>query len=124
MTRHVLIVEDDLIMREALTEAMQQFDDVSVVKATNASDGFDKASKQRPDLILFAAGLPLMSGCALVERLQNHLELCTVPVVMLKASRQRLPKPLALASGTREFTTEPLVSAQLLALVEQALHAA
>jgi CheY-like chemotaxis protein len=62
---------------------------------------------QRPDLILLDLNLPRLNGHAVLQRLKQNRELCTIPVVILTSSR--LPSDILAAyrHGANSYLPKP-----------------
>ena len=70
MEKHILIVEDEADIREAMAEAVAEAGFV-VSTATNGAEGLEKALAEKPDLILLDIVMPVMNGHVLLEKLRN-----------------------------------------------------
>lgn len=93
----ILLVEDDLAVRQALAELLF----VEGYDVTCACDGIaalDSALVSPPDLIITDLQMPRMRGDGLIERL--HDEGIDVPVVVITAST--LPAPARAAHVLRK----------------------
>jgi CheY-like chemotaxis protein len=87
-THRVLVVEDDLEIRESLMEILEEYG-YEPVGAANGHEGLDKlrASKQPPCLILLDLMMPVMDGRAFRQEQLRSPELASIPVVVLSAYR-------------------------------------
>lgn len=56
-----------------------------VVTAGNGKEAFDRALKERPDLIISDVMMPAMDGWQLVSQLRQRREFATTPVIFLTA---------------------------------------
>lgn len=80
----VLIVEDEVDIREALTDMFIQYD-FEVMTATNGQEGFDIAIAEKPDIILLDINMPVMNGHETLAKLRNDPWGRNVKVVVLSA---------------------------------------
>ena len=104
-TRHVLIVDDDEAMRDVLMRLVARtYAEVTIVEATNGSEGFHAALAQHPDLIISDCHMPVMDGMELVRALRSQG--ASMPIVML-SSEPSVAKAAQLA-GVSAFLTKPL----------------
>src|SRR5512132_317818 len=81
----ILIVEDELPMRTALTDILQN-EGYRVLTAADGESGLARAIKEQPDLVLLDVMMPKLDGfgvCAELRRLGNP-----VPFLMLTAKGQ------------------------------------
>lgn len=82
MEKHILIVEDETDIREAMAEAATQAGFI-VSTAENGKVGLEKALEEKPDLILLDIVMPIMDGHTLLQKLRTDTWGRTVKVVML-----------------------------------------
>ena len=71
MARHILLVDDDALMRRSLAFNLEQAG-FRASAAANAEDALSLAKQNRPDLLLLDIGLPGMSGIAGIEPLKSR----------------------------------------------------
>jgi len=57
----ILIVEDEVDIREALADMFAQYK-FTVITATNGQEGLDMALAEQPDIILLDLNMPVMDG--------------------------------------------------------------
>ncbi|MCA9357977.1 response regulator [Candidatus Kaiserbacteria bacterium] len=82
MEKHILVVEDETDIREAMAEAVADAGFI-VSTATNGDEGFKKALAEKPDLILLDIVMPIMDGHTMLEKLRNDPWGKDVKVIML-----------------------------------------
>ena len=90
---HLLVVEDDLCIREELADGLR---DVGFEVET-ADDGVRALAlmhARRPDLLLLDLMMPNVSGWQLIERMQGHPRLSDVPIFVITAARYAVLQPL------------------------------
>lgn len=77
----ILLVEDETPLRKALAE---EFADVGyiVVEAENGLDGYEKALREKPDMILLDQLMPKLNGVGMLKQLRADPWGATVPVIM------------------------------------------
>ena len=61
MDKKILIIEDDVILRETLSDYLVK-EEFTVVTASNGEEGINLAKKERPNLILLDIILPKKDG--------------------------------------------------------------
>ena len=87
----ILVVDDDRLLREALTEAFEA-DGHAVEEAEHGGQALQLlANGSRPGIILLDIMMPVMDGFAFLERKNADPELAAIPVVVISATERRLP---------------------------------
>jgi PAS domain S-box-containing protein len=81
---HVLVVEDDAAVRDALRRAFEK-DERRVTEAENGRVALEKLEEAIPDLVLLDLIMPEMDGFEFLEAMRARPELAGVPVVVLTA---------------------------------------
>lgn len=84
MRKSILVVEDEVDMREAITTALENAD-YHVITAENGQDGLDKALQHEPDLILLDLLMPIMGGQEVLKKLHEHPYGETAKIIILTA---------------------------------------
>jgi DNA-binding response OmpR family regulator len=82
MNKHILIIEDETDIREAMAEAVEQAG-FQVSTAENGSTGLTKAIAEKPDLILLDIVMPVMDGHETLQKLRQDPWGKSVKVIML-----------------------------------------
>ncbi len=81
MSYSVLIVDDSLVIREALCELFDREQDFDVCgEAENGREAVEKAQELHPDLILLDLSMPVMNGFDATRVLKRVMP--EVPVIM------------------------------------------
>lgn len=70
MTKNILIIEDEVDIREAMAEAVQDAG-FNVTTAANGAIGLSMALEQKPDLILLDIIMPVMDGHETLKKLRE-----------------------------------------------------
>lgn len=82
----ILIVEDNAILREMLSDLLQTVHpDWRIVEAQNGLEGLNLAQCTQPDLILLDFNMPVMNGYELALNLQSRPETSMIPLVLNSA---------------------------------------
>jgi len=120
MPRHILLVDDDTLLRRSLAFNLEQAG-YTVSAAANAEDALSMARRDPPDLVLLDIGLPGMDGLDALRHLKNTLNL---PVIFLTARRRELDEVLGLELGADDYITKPFDTDVLLAHIKAVLRRA
>ncbi len=72
--RHVLIIDDHPLFREGIKTIISQNGRFEVVdEAGTGREGFEKASRLKPDVVLLDISLPDETGMEVARRIRHHL---------------------------------------------------
>jgi len=117
----VLIIEDEPNMVIGLKDSCE-YEGYEVSVARNGKEGLEKASTEKPDIILLDVMLPLMSGIDVCRTLRTRgIE---TPIVMLTARGQETDKVVGLEVGADDYVTKPFSIKELLARIRAHLRRA
>jgi len=106
----VLIVDDSMIMRRVVMDALRSFSDADVVESGSAEEALDvMRSVDGPsiDLVLMDWYLPGMSGLEALRLMQGDPALAKVPVVMVTSERAKANVIAALRTGAKNYIVKP-----------------
>ena len=119
-TRKILLVEDDVALRQSLCEQMELYEEFSIIEAGSGSQGLVKARSGQFDIILIDVGLPDMDGqevCHLMR--QSGVK---VPIIMLTAADSSADNILGLDAGANDYVQKPFRINVLLARLRAQLR--
>ena len=120
MSRNILLVDDDALMRRSLTFHLEQAG-YQVHAAANAEDALAYINKSAPDLVILDIGLPGIDGLdALREMKSRH----NLPVIFLTARRRELDEVVGLELGADDYITKPFDVDVVLARIKAVLRRA
>lgn len=114
----VLIVEDDVTIRTALTRALTDRGH-AVASAPTALAGLREAVGTRPDLVVLDLGLPDLDG---LEMLRMLRAVSAVPVIVATARDDETAIIAALDAGADDYVVKPFGGAQLDARIRAVLR--
>jgi len=115
----VLIIEDEPNMVLGLKDSCE-YEGYEVAVARDGKEGLEKASTEKPDIILLDVMLPLMSGLDVCRTLRNRgIE---TPILMLTARGEEMDKVVGLEVGADDYVTKPFSIKELLARVRAHLR--
>jgi CheY-like chemotaxis protein len=105
MSKKVLVVEDQADSREML-KTLLLFEGFSVVTAEDGQDGIEKASAQRPDIILTDLHMPGLHGLDMMKRLRHIPRFHKTPIIVLTADADA--NEAAIKAGADQMLTKPI----------------
>lgn len=118
MQKHILIVDDDALMRRSMAFNLEQAG-YRASAAANAEDALAISHRDAPDLILLDIGLPSMDG---LDALRHFRQQLNAPVIFVTARRRELDEILGLELGADDYITKPFEMNVLLAHVKALLR--
>jgi DNA-binding response OmpR family regulator len=80
---NILIVEDDKMMRDLLTDRLSREKIFNIFLAKDGREGLYSASINNPDLILLDIRMPVMDGIEMFKELRKVDKFKNVPVIFL-----------------------------------------
>jgi len=118
MSRKILLVDDDALMRRSLAFHVEQAG-YQVHTAANAEDAVSFVRNSPPDLVILDIGLPGMDGLDALRKIkaQNNL-----PVIFLTGRRRELDEVLGLELGADDYITKPFDVDVVLAHIKAVLR--
>jgi two-component system alkaline phosphatase synthesis response regulator PhoP len=118
--RKILVVEDDLLLREGLQIALER--EGYVVASTDRGDQvLDVTRVQKPDLIVLDVMLPEMNGFEVCRLLR--WKGIDVPIIMLSAEKQEeIDRVVGLETGADDYVLKPFGTRELLARIAACLR--
>lgn len=116
MGRHVLLIEDEQHIAEAISFILGR-DGWSVTHLTNGLTAEAVMKSARPDLVILDLMLPGRSGYEILGAMRADAELAALPVMMLTAKGQGRERDEAERAGVDLFMSKPFSNAEMLAAV-------
>ena len=81
----VLIIDDELDIREIASLSLTRTGDMQVITAGSGSEGVRMAREQLPDALLLDLMMPAMDGRATLAALRREESTARIPVVVMSA---------------------------------------
>ena len=116
--KHVLIVDDDLILLKTAEEILSEFYSVSVAKAGSQAIALLEKGVI-PDLILLDIAMPGMDGYETLNKMKKIPAAGSVPIIFLTGFSDVDYEVRGLKSGAVDYIVKPFVKEVLLARVER-----
>jgi DNA-binding response OmpR family regulator len=111
--RRVLIVDDDLDLRDMLSEQLQIHEEFATEGAATGAQAIERATQDYFDIILLDIGLPDMDGREVCRRLRQAN--VKAPILMLTGADTERDTIEGLEAGANDYVTKPFRVGVLLA---------
>lgn len=118
MVEKILVVEDELALRETITYNLQQ-QGYEVLTAEDGDIAVQIAKEHRPDLMLLDLMLPKMDGFEVCRILRKEMNL---PILILTARSSEIDRVLGLEMGADDYIIKPFSMRELLSRVKAQLR--
>ncbi len=123
MPKRVLIVEDEVAIREMVGFALRRAE-FEMEEAADGSEAQARIFERRPDLLLLDWMLPDTSGIDLVRRLRKEAATADLPIIMLTAKGEEEDRIRGLETGADDYITKPFSPRELIARIRAVLRRA
>lgn len=118
MGKHVVLVEDELNIAEAIRFLLSN-EGWRVETIANGASAFEIIRKAAPDLVMLDVMLPGKSGFEILHDLREDPTCAALPVLMLTARGQSRDREMAERAGVSKFMTKPFSNAEMLEAVRE-----
>lgn len=123
----ILVIDDEKANLKILSELFKS--KVNIILAKNGTQGIEKITKFKPDLILLDIIMPGMSGFDVITQLKSNEETSAIPVIFITGLTDVVDESKGLALGACDYIQKPfhldIVSARVnlhLKLAEQRMQ--
>ena len=107
MARRILIVEDNAVNMELVTDLLEVAG-YDVLQAPTAEIGLDLARSEAPDLIVMDIGLPGMDGLEATKILKGDPQTESIPILAATSHAMKGDQEKAHAAGCDGYITKPI----------------
>jgi len=118
MAKHILIVDDDALMRRSLAFNLEQAG-FRASTAESAETALSQVHLDKPDLVLLDISLPGIDGLDALRQFKDQFDL---PVIFITARRRELDEALGLELGGDDYVTKPFDFNVLVAHIKAVLR--
>jgi len=118
MPETILIVEDELSLREALAYNLER-DGYKVEAVGDGKAALEAARRLQPDLLVLDVMLPGFDGFEVTRILRKETN---IPILMLTARDEEIDRVLGLEMGADDYMTKPFSMREFLARVKALLR--
>ncbi|HTR70518.1 MAG TPA: response regulator transcription factor [Mycobacteriales bacterium] len=116
---HVLVVDDDPQLREALTRALE-LDSYRVSTASNGVKALEAVASARPDVMVLDVMMPYVGGLDVCRTLRSKKD--RLPILVLTARDEVGDRVAGLDAGADDYLTKPFALEELRARLRALLR--
>jgi len=120
MEKHILIVDDDEMVRMALVELLKP-EGYFLDEAGSGKEALEKINSDKYDLMMFDIIMPEMDGIELCKRVRARDEYKDIPIVFLTAKSREQDKVKGLEAGANLFLSKPISPEKLLNIISETI---
>ncbi len=102
----ILVVDDEPINIEILSEAVSRLGDVIIAK--DGESAIDLCKLERPDIVLLDVMMPAMDGYAVCRELLDDPDTRNIPIVFVTALSQDSDEAMGIEMGAVDYITKPI----------------
>jgi DNA-binding NarL/FixJ family response regulator len=121
MSAHLLVVDDEPGLREAV-QAYMEDSGFTVDVASNANEGWDKLQKNTPELVITDIMMPQVDGYQFLKQMREDPRFKSMPVVFLTARGMTKDRIQGYNAGCDAYLSKPFDPDELVAIVENLLE--
>lgn len=118
--KKILLIEDDIILRENTAELLE-LADYDVVTAPNGKAGLELAKNNLPNLIVCDIMMPELDGYGVLEGLSKDENTKHIPFIFLSAKTERKDVRKGMDLGADDYITKPFEEDELISAIESRL---
>jgi len=115
--KKILLVDDSntVILMEKMILSKSPYD---LIVAKDGQEGVDKASSEKPDLILMDVMMPRMNGFEACKRLRSQSDTSSIPVILVTTHGEEESVKSGREAGCNAYVTKPINGSELLSKVQ------
>ena len=118
--KRILVVEDETQLVDMLKMRLEA-NHYQVITAYDGREGYEKARKEKPDLIILDLMLPKMDGYKVCGLLKKDARYNNIPIIIFTARAQEEDRKLGEEVGAEAYITKPFEPEVLLGKIEELL---
>jgi CheY-like chemotaxis protein len=116
MMKKILVIEDELFIRENLIELLE-IEGYEAMGAENGAVGVESAKEYQPDLILCDVMMPELDGYGVLQALRKEPLTAAIPFMFLTASADRNNLQQIRELGFNDYILKPFKVDKFLAAI-------
>ena len=122
MTKRILVVDDDEMVRIALGELLRP-EGYDVEVTGSPKEALSKVDKKSYDLLMLDIIMPELDGLELCKEIRRRETCKEVPIVFLTAKSREKDRTKGLEVGANRFLSKPISPEKLLDIIAETFKA-
>ncbi len=119
MTRTILIVDDDPMIRRLIATTLEDISGYRLQEAGDGLEAVEQAMRARPEIVFLDVDMPRLNGIETCRRLRSDPATASATIVMLTGDSGHVVERGAQDAGADLFLTKPFSPLHLLRLVDR-----
>jgi len=116
----ILVADDDKSTRELISIVLED-EGYEVITAINGIETVEKASKEKPDLIVLDIMMPQMDGYEALNKIKDNDELARIPILVITARTIKIYEKISKGLGAVDHITKPFSPDELIEKIKSFL---
>lgn len=116
--KKILLIEDDIIIRESTAELLSFVEGYEVITAENGKIGIEKGINEMPDIIVCDVMMPEIDGYGVIEELSKNPKTKLIPFIFLSAKTERSDVRKGMNLGADDYIMKPFTEEELITAIE------
>lgn len=115
--KKILLVDDSntVLLMEKMLLANEGY---ALVTASNGREAVQKATAERPDLILLDVVMPDMNGFEACKQLRARDDTRDIPIIMVTTRSEATNVQIGFESGCNDYVTKPINGVELITKIK------
>lgn len=109
----ILIVDDNPHISKLLTMNLEK-EGFRVIHAVNGEEGFEKAKKEKPDLIISDVMMPKLDGISLCQKIRTETDVSMVPFMFLTSIDADVTQKRGFRAGADQYLVKSEINREVL----------
>ena len=119
MSRTILIVDDDPMIRKLIATTLEDVSGYRLQEASNGAEAVERAVEGKPEIVFLDVDMPRVDGIEACRRLRSDPTTAGATIVMLTGDSGPTAERGGHAAGADLFLTKPFSPLHLLRLVDR-----